>query len=89
MKPLTQLLINCVREDSTYNKIRMSLDPILAALEIASQEGLDVSRQEIESYIDPPRTSGERLEALSICRFNWIRVVGMLACGSGDGVSNA
>lgn len=85
MKPLTELLINCVRNDSSFHRIRMAEDPVQAALAIAQEQQLDVSREEIEAYIDPPRTSAERLEALSLCRFNYIRVTTMLACGSGGG----
>jgi hypothetical protein len=84
MKPLTQLLINCVRETSLYDRIRHSSDPINAALEIANQNGLNVLRSEIEAMPPAPSTPSKQLEALSLCRFNWIRVEGMLACGSGE-----
>lgn len=85
MNPLTTLLINCVRNDASYHSIRMADDPIDAAIAMGHTQGIDVSRQELERYIAPPTSPAERLEALSLCRFNYIRVVSMLACGSGGG----
>ena len=82
MKPLTKLLISLVRNDETYHDIRMADDPVAVALTAANSAGLNVSREDLEQYIDPPRTSAERLEVLSLCRFNYIRVASMLACGS-------
>ena len=82
MKPLTKLLINLVRNDETYHDIRMADDPVTVALAAANSVGLNVSRDDLEQYIDPPRTPAERLEVLSLCRFNYIRVASMLACGS-------
>lgn len=83
MNDLTTLLINCVRNDQSYQDIRMADDPVNAALARAKAQGLNVSRADFERYIDPPRTNSERLEVLSLCRFNYIRVASMLACGSG------